>query len=445
MAGGRDSASGGKGGSDRKKVVIVQGEVSCGKCDGIIDDKKESSVECDLCGDWVHSKCMNLGKTQVTMLTDIPCMWFVCDECRDRANEVLFRDILDGSNNMVSKIDNLSSGMKKLKKDNEDNMRAIKDEMMDNMKVLNEGTVSILKAEIEKLSGNTSTGKSESPLEKVEKQLRDINMNEKNKGSYAQKLVTGLEKNQLIIKCVDDEKKATDHRSAIAKSLLAIKVNKIIPGKDGDVIVTLSSKELVDKAKEALDVSELKDELVTWSKDKIQPKIRICDVEKDQDTDLTFEQLRVTLLEKNSYLKDLIRKADDFKVVKRMNSKRNDAYHFVIRCTPEIRKIIRTQHEDFLYSLMSRHKVTDHIHVWQCYRCQDFQHSAVKCPENPSNETCAKCSGNHRTSGCESTDKKCINCTKANRQNTNHYAYSMDCPSYKSKYNGILVNTDYGL
>ena len=177
---------------------------------------------------------------------------------------------------------------------------------------------------------------------------------------------------------------------------------------------------------------------------KLQPEIRICDVEKeDTDTDLTIEQLRETLLEKNSYLKNLIQKTDDFQVVKRMKSKRYDAYHFVIKCTPEIRRIIRTQHEDYLYSLMSRHKVTDHIQVWQCYNCQDFQHNAAHC--TATFQTCAKCSGDHRTSGCDSMEKKCINCTKANKENINHCVYSMDCPSYKSKYNGILYNTDYGL
>ena len=433
MAGGRDGA-GGSGGS-----------VKCGSCDKTINDNKESSIMCNLCGEWSHLKCMKLESTHASSLKKHPCLWFVCDECRGRSNETLFRDLFSGSNTMMNEFDNIGASLKVLQKENYDNICAIKREMMENMKSLNENIVENLKAEIDKLNGNTSIGQPETQFEKVEKQLRDTNVKDKYKASYAQKLTTGLEKNQLIVKCVDDEKKAMTQRGAIAKSLLAFKVNNIVAGKSGDVIVTLSSKELVDKAKSTLDACKFENEITTQSKDKLQPKIRICDVEnEDADTDLTTEQLRETLLEKNSYLKNLIKNTDDFKVIKRMKSKRYDAaYHFVIKCTPEIRSIIRTKHEDYLYSLMSRHKVTDHIQVWQCYNCQDFQHSAMRCTKT--SETCAKCSGNHRTSECGSMEKKCINCIKANKGNINHCAYSMDCPSYKSQYNGILYSTDYGL
>ena len=122
MAGGKDGAGGSKGGS-----------VKCGSCDKTINDNTESSINCNLCGEWSHNKCMKLESAQASLLKKHLCLWFVCDECRGRSNETLFRDLFRGSNTMVTKLNNLGASLKILQQENYDNIRAIKEEMMENM------------------------------------------------------------------------------------------------------------------------------------------------------------------------------------------------------------------------------------------------------------------------------------------------------------------------
>ena len=177
---------------------------------------------------------------------------------------------------MESKIETLSSEMKEIQVQNASDMQVIRDEMLSQMKLLNEDTVTSLKTEIANLTGNISTGRSETTFEKVGKQIRDINLNDETKITYAHKLITGLGKNQLIVKCAEKGKQAMNQRMKIADSLLGVPVNNIISAKTGDVIANLGSKELVEEAKVAIDAYSFEDEIVTKPKDKLKPKIRIC-------------------------------------------------------------------------------------------------------------------------------------------------------------------------
>lgn len=55
----------------------------------------------------------------------------------------------------------------------------------------------------------------------------------------------------------------------------------------------------------------------------------------------------------------------------------------------------------------------------QCFRCNRMGHIAAVCERE---RTCAKCSGNHETSTCESETARCVNCRR------DHAATSSECP-----------------
>ena len=73
---------------------------------------------------------------------------------------------------------------------------------------------------------------------------------------------------------------------------------------------------------------------------------------------------------------------------------------------------------------------------YQCYKCQDFGHSATNCKNN---QVCPMCSGNHRAHECDGNDLRCNNCAKRGHSDTKHKSYdSNKCSAYiiKKKYLG---------
>ena len=70
--------------------------------------------------------------------------------------------------------------------------------------------------------------------------------------------------------------------------------------------------------------------------------------------------------------------------------------------------------------------VYDRFHVKRCNNCQGLGHYYKDCP-TPNEPRCAKCSLNHATSSCESTDSKCVNCERAGNVG-NHATYNPKCP-----------------
>ena len=50
-------------------------------------------------------------------------------------------------------------------------------------------------------------------------------------------------------------------------------------------------------------------------------------------------------------------------------------------------------HTHTFYTLYKKNNVFDSYNVYQCFKCQGFNHSAKHCEKN---QVCAKCGGNHR-------------------------------------------------
>ena len=67
-------------------------------------------------------------------------------------------------------------------------------------------------------------------------------------------------------------------------------------------------------------------------KEKIKPKIKVCNV--DADVDDVIEDIK----ERNKWINDYIQEEEDFKLVKKLNTREENNRHYIIKCTPEIRK-----------------------------------------------------------------------------------------------------------
>lgn len=73
-------------------------------------------------------------------------------------------------------------------------------------------------------------------------------------------------------------------------------------------------------------------------------------------------------------------------------------------------------------------KVYDRYHVKRCNNCQGLGHFYKDCPK-PTEPSCGKCGLDHATNGCESTDRKCVNCEKEGEADLNHATFDPKCPT----------------
>ena len=68
-------------------------------------------------------------------------------------------------------------------------------------------------------------------------------------------------------------------------------------------------------------------------------------------------------------------------------------------------------------------KYAPHLRITQCYKCQEFRHTASKCNKKV---RCGRCSPNHLTTECTSDECKCANC------GGHHEAWPLKCPTRRN-------------
>ena len=103
----------------------------------------------------------------------------------------------------------------------------------------------------------------------------------------------------------------------------------------------------------------------------MKPKIKVCSVDKYVDN--VTEDIK----ERNKWINDYISDEEDFKLVQKLKTRDVNNLHCIIKCSPEIRKQIFIR-GDILYKLYKKNKVFDSCKVYQCFKCQEFNHRAKK-------------------------------------------------------------------
>ena len=269
-------------------------------------------------------------------------------------------------------------------------------------------------------------------LEEMRIKLDNHEQENKAEHTYASKLKT---KNTLVIKSTEDTSKAVDHKKDIMSNINT-QVEQVKSSKKGHLVVKFDSKAKLEEAKNDLD--SVKDHIKVSVDENIKykPKIMVCDVDDSED------DIIGSLKEKNQWINNLIVEDDDFKLIKdKKKSRKENKNHAIIKCSPEIRKVIHLN-GDRLYTIYGgRCRVFDSYKTYQCYNCQEFGHSASRCTNA---QVCAKCSGNHSIRDCHGSDLKCQNCTKKGHSDTSHKAFDRNCPVIKDEIARIRNKTDHG-
>ena len=136
-----------------------------------------------------------------------------------------------------------------------------------------------------------------------------------------------------MIKSNDGDNKATQKKKAII-SKITTQVDEVKDSEVGHLIVKFAVKEKLENARKEFEENMGEINISVVEKEKIKPKIKVCNV--DTDVDNVTEDIR----EKNKWINDYIYDKDDFKLVQKLKTRDENNLHYIIKCSPEIRKQI---------------------------------------------------------------------------------------------------------
>ena len=179
------------------------------------------------------------------------------------------------------------------------------------------------------------------------------------------------------------------------------------------------------------------------------PKIKVHDINtdiyKDENKDSFIEAIKAKSPELSVLLDDTNNKCEALFISEQEKA-------CVLKVSPVIRDAIIKKGK--LYVDMQSHKVSDHFHVQQCYKCQGFGHKSGsdKCPLKEGGNHCLYCGGNHMSKSCpckkDTSQHKCINCLNSSnpkiKSNAHgHTASSKQCPLYRKEVENIISRTNF--
>ena len=203
------------------------------------------------------------------------------------------------------------------------------------------------------------------------------------------------------------------------------------------IVMNFANESLRNEAAQKLENVE---KLTTKSVQKIKPKIMLCNVHKEE----TKEGIIDTIIARNDYLQavpDIKSKIENIFC----KPAAGGTVHYIMKCDPMIRQLLH-QHQDRIKLEWGVYQVRDRYHALICYHCQRYGHTEANCnaKKNGEHPVCFKCAGNHKSKDCTSTEKKCINCVRFKKQNTDHSANNSCCIVLESEIDRIRNITDHG-
>jgi len=110
------------------------------------------------------------------------------------------------------------------------------------------------------------------------------------------------------------------------------------------------------------------------------------------------------------------------------------AVHWVVEVAPDILTKIDGKSA---YLGMTKCKMKFYDLVTQCFKCQGFGHTAIKCREDQ--PRCKNCSERHDSRNCTVQTLKCPNCRSGS-----HNAASAKCPARAAAIRRLTRQTDFG-
>lgn len=375
--------------------IDAEDAVNCKKCKLKIT-KQCNAIQCDKCDSWFHIKCINILETKFKKIRDLGSIsiW-LCDDDREEFNK--------WKNNSNNAEQNLFDESKILNAINDINKRlkTIEDKVDNNVNQISKPSfANVLNSSIEGYRSVIATNKSEQFV--VVKPKKNQN-SDTTRAELARKIpnpesvsaVHKIPKGGLVINCKNIEESKKLQKEASTKL-----------GEDYTVIIP-----------------ELKN-----------PKMKILDMCENLSEDDIIKYIK----KQNTYLSD-----GYIKVLDIYENNLNKQFNAIIEVDTTTFQKINEQKKIIIGWNVCR--VYEYIHIKRCYKCCGFNHKSSVCKNK---QACLKCGGEHIKKNCTSMESECVNCKSINEKlnlkfDTNHPAYSRECPVYKRKIENVQKNIKY--
>lgn len=180
--------------------------------------------------------------------------------------------------------------------------------------------------------------------------------------------------------------------------------------------------------------TQLGDSYVVSVPTKRPTKIRIVGMSEQ----LSAEDITKSILAQNS---ELFEENHSLEVVSTFKIKENVGAKLVLD-SDSFNKIMETSKLRIGWDVCRVYEAFD---VVRCFNCSGYHHLAKNCT---STKRCPRCAGEHTSLDCKSTTECCCNCTAAMTSlkitlDTNHSAWSSNCPVYQRKIRSEQRRTNY--
>ena len=193
--------------------------------------------------------------------------------------------------------------------------------------------------------------------------------------------------------------------------------------KNNNLMIVCETKESRDALNEILTNSN--QNISTSTPERNQTKISIVGLHREY----TKEEILDMVVRQNDFVRKfaMVNNMEDHFRVLTVRPTKNavDVFQVFASVSTILRDGIK-EFKDKLSIGLTSCRVYDQYYVKRCYKCQNFGHHSREC--NETEDTCAKCSGNHATNTCMSSNKKCINCVRHGSDSLNHHAFDTKCP-----------------
>jgi len=132
-----------------------------------------------------------------------------------------------------------------------------------------------------------------------------------------------------------------------------------------------------------------------------KPRVIIYDV----DSGIGKEELAECLLVQNTELGLTAQDIGSMTPLHKLGPRNGDTVHWVVEVPPDTLQKIENK---TLYIGMTRCRCKVHSSLPQCYNCQQYGHTAVRCEQKTA--TCRNCAGTHDSRTCKNDIVMCANC-----------------------------------
>ena len=412
------------------KVIMVV-ENLCGICNERVKKFGHEAYGCELCPRWIHAACAfpnASGEDLKTLFKFNHGFDVKCNDCKRNA-KVYTEQLMNNVKEIQEKLSCLASNNTESK-----NLETIQSDIVES--VLESMSVPLDNRIKENFQPSC---KRNTKIPRVKHALL-LKPNQEDGSSYIKETWTEVVKKSLPLKLPD------------------IPVDSIKLTKNGMGYLSFPDQTSRDNA-----ANNLKSTFAIESKDNIPklllPKIKISGLAFDSydsgDAPEELDRLKEAILKKNDAVKSLVLNDEkQFEILFIRNDLQRQETFAIAKIDSSIRQVIRNNGDKLFIDLTSC-RISDQIHVIQCYTCQSFGHkkNSIHCPMKDRNiNVCLYCSENHLSKDCiqkrnKAYEKyKCSNCAQSKvlaiREKANgHTTTSSKCPILQQEAKALINRT----